>query len=90
MPAYTKDFVFAFGGCSNKLALKSVEKYSINADMWTCLPDMNFARISPTGLIIHDYLYTFGGKNENGLYLKSIERLNLQRLNQAKFEVLDV
>ena len=90
MPAFAKDFVFAFGGCSNKQALKTVEKYSINSDMWTYLTDMNFARVSPTGVIIHDYLYVFGGIYENGLYLKSIERLSLQRVNQGKFEVLDV
>ena len=53
-----------------------------------CLPDLIIARISPSGIVIQDYLYVFGGKNENG-YIKSIERLNLKN-NSSKFEVIDL
>jgi len=40
------------------------------ADMWMCLPDMNIARSSPSGIVIQDYLYVFGGKNEQGVFEK--------------------
>ena len=52
-----------------------------------CLPELIIARISSTGIVIQDFLYVFGGKNENG-FIKSIERLNLKNIS-SKFEVID-
>lgn len=89
MAAYAKDYVFAFGGCCFNKASKAVERYSIKADMWMSLPDMNIARISPTGIIIQDYLYVFGGKTEQLKFINKIERLNLKNL-QSKFELIDI
>ncbi len=85
---YSKEYVFAFGGRSNKEACKAVERYSIKADMWMCLPELNTARSNATGVIMVDHLYIFGGKNEKG-YVRSIERLNLKNIN-SKFESLEL
>ena len=53
------------------------------------MPNLNNARISPSGLTINDSLYVFGGANG----VNSIERLNIKLNMQRqgdKFEVLDV
>jgi hypothetical protein len=85
--AYQKDYVFVVGGCAQKHALQKVERYTPRGDLWTTMPDLSTARISPSAIAILDYLYVFGGKNQTG-YLKSIERLNLK--NATKFEGIDV
>lgn len=61
--SYQKDYVYAFGGCSNKLASKACERYSVKADIWMSISDLQIARISPTGIVIQDYLYVFGGRD---------------------------
>ena len=89
IPTYVKDYVIAFGGCAQKRALKTVEKYSIKADMWMALPDLITACMSASGTILLDHLYVFGGKNEFGQYLNRIERLNLKN-SGSKFEPIEV
>lgn len=75
--AFAKDYVFAVGGCNKKVAQKTVERYSTKADMWMTLAELNVARISPSVIVIQDYLYVFGGKTDVG-FTTQIERLNLK------------
>lgn len=56
--------------------------------MWMTLSELNVARMSPSVIVIQDYLYVFGGKTDTG-YTNLIERLNLKSL-QSKFELIDV
>jgi hypothetical protein len=87
LPAYAKDYVFAFGGMKDGRAVKSVERYSIKADMWMVLPELNIARANASGIVMLDYLYVFGGKDQ--AFINTIERLNLKNIS-SKFEVIDV
>jgi Kelch motif len=41
------------------------------------LAELNVARISPSVIVIQDYLYVFGGKTDVG-FTTQIERLNLK------------
>jgi len=56
--------------------------------MWMCIPDMQTARMSASGICMLDYLYIFGGKGDKGQFIRQIERINLKSLN--KFELIDV
>lgn len=60
---FGKDYVFAVGGCARKEPMTTVERYSMKADVWMTLPELNYARISPSVAVLCDFLYVFGGKN---------------------------
>jgi hypothetical protein len=84
---FGKDYVFAIGGCAEKEPMTAVERYSIKADVWMSLPELNYARVSSSVAVLADYLYVFGGRNTSG-YVPQIERLNLKNIN-SRFEVIE-
>ena len=51
------------------------------------MPDLNIARIGASAIIISEFVYVFGGRNENG-YVSAIERMNLKNLVSC-FEVIE-
>ncbi len=55
--------------------------------MWMVLPELNIARANATGIVMMDYLYVFGGKDQ--YFINKIERLNLKNIS-SKCEVIDV
>jgi N-acetylneuraminic acid mutarotase len=87
---YSKSFVFAFGGIGkDKKALKSVEQFTVKANVWKSLADLNVARSCASGTILGDYLYVFGGAECE----TSIERFNLKASMTKiveKFETIDI
>ena len=66
-------YIYAVGGED----MDSVERYDIDNDVWELLPNMNSKRMYPILYIHNGYLYSFFGKNKNGQYPCTIERLNI-------------
>ena len=66
-------YIYAVGGED----MDSVERYDIDNDVWEILPKMNNKRMYPILYVYNGYLYAFFGKNKNGEYPCSIERLNI-------------
>ena len=67
------NYIYVAGGED----LNSVERYDIENDIWDILPNMICQRMYPILYIYQDYLYAFFGKNKNGGYPCTIERLNI-------------
>ena len=76
-----KNFIYVGGGYTYGEINKQCEMYSIQADTWTRLPDLNENKCSTSLCVLNSKaLYSFGGlsKFENNIQLIStIERLDL-------------
>lgn len=71
--------IYVVGGLGDNLigppgALKTVEYYDPEADTWTLLPDMYFARHSPAVSYVNNKLYVFGGGSPSPLLRPGPER----------------
>lgn len=53
--------IFVCGGQDDSSTLASVEKYSVETDMWTFASPMNFERTNFSIVILGRYLYAIGG-----------------------------
>ena len=72
--------IFVVGG--DKL---ECEKYDINKNEWTILPNLGFKQIYPVLYVHNDNLYSFFGIDENIKKTDNIQKLNL-RNNRAKWQ----
>ena len=72
--------IFVVGG--DKL---ECEKYDINKNEWTVLPNLGFKQIYPVLYVHNDNLYSFFGIDENIKKTDNIQKLNL-RNNRAKWQ----
>ena len=71
-------YIYALGGED----MNSVERYDIENNIWENLPSMISKRMYPILHINNGYLYAFFGKFKNGEYPCSIERLNINNINE--------
>ena len=77
--AYNEE-IFVVGG--DKL---ECEKYDINKNEWSILPNLSFKQIYPVLYVHNDNLYSFFGIDENIKKTDNIQKLNL-RNNKAKWQ----
>jgi N-acetylneuraminic acid mutarotase len=78
--------IFVTGGYINGKLSQRCERYSIQTDTWSALPDLNEAKASSSLCLLNDrYLYCFGGLSRNTqgqAYLtNTIEMLDLLQPN---------
>ena len=61
------------------------EKYDINKNEWSTLPNLSFKQIYPVLYVHNDILYSFFGIDENIRKTDSVQKLNLKN-NKAKWQ----
>ena len=75
--AYQQEIVFAVGGISKSMTLKSCEAFVTSKRGWKEFSPMRFTRESPGLLVQGDYLYVFGGRS-GSVFLDTVERLRIE------------
>ena len=76
------DQIFVIGG--DRL---ECEKYDINKNEWSILPNLSFKQIYPVLYVHNDILYSFFGIDENIRKTDNIQRLNLK--NKGKWQKIN-
>ena len=74
------DQIFVIGG--DRL---ECEKYDINKNEWSILPNLSFKQIYPVLYVHNDILYSFFGIDENIRKTDNVQKLNL-RNNKSKWQ----
>ena len=75
------DQIFVVGG--DRL---ECEKYDINKNEWSILPNLSFKQIYPVLYVHNDVLYSFFGIDENIRKTDNIQKLNLKNSNKGKWQ----
>lgn len=75
--------LFALGGYTGSVYLKSVEVYDPSTDEWTSGPSMLEARSELCSVFVDNRVYALGGCNSNG-QLRSVERYDLMNKRWEK------
>ena len=70
--------------------MDNVERYVIDNDVWEILPNMTIKRMYSILYIYNGYLYAFFGKNKNGEYPCTIERLNINGISKVENPVWEM
>ncbi|CDW91706.1 actin-binding protein ipp-like [Stylonychia lemnae] len=87
-----EDHLYMVGGNNSRThkSVKSCFRYSIKADLWDQIPQLNITNTEAGLAVLKGYLYAFGGSRFSRLQIESkrIERLHLGEM--LKWEKLDI
>lgn len=87
-----KNFIYVFGGTNNEkeVPINTVERFNIDTQKWENMSPMKFARHSFVAVLAENLekdsldkrpptIFIFGGIGENGRYIGTIEKYDIQR-----------
>lgn len=82
-----KSFIYAISGFNTK----KCERYSIDSNSWSSLPDLNFSRSLPSCSFYFELLYVFAGYDDKTKKcVNSIERIDTSKSKFPVWEHLDI
>ena len=70
-------YIFVIGGRGADRPVNTVYRLSLETYEWTIMAPMGTARYGCAGVLLGDYLYMFGGSDDNHIDLASVERYSI-------------